>query len=67
MALLKIKNYDYTITAENVYDDLTTQDWCRMFVTALVGVGFFPESIYRGMKEYAEEFLEEDNNNSLTN
>ena len=61
MAHLKVDNYDIEIIINNEREDLTSSEWCRMFTTAMIGIGFLPQTIYSGMKDYAEEQLEEDN------
>lgn len=62
MAQLKVNNYDFDIIINIEKEDLTSSEWCRMFTTAMIGIGFLPQTIYSGMKDYAEEYLEEDNN-----
>lgn len=57
MAKLTVNNYDYTITAEDTHEDLSIRNWIQMFTTAMIGISFLPETVYQGLKDYSEEFL----------
>ena len=61
MAQLKVNNYEFDIIINNEREDLTAYEWYRMFTTAMIGIGFLPQTVYSGMKDYAEEYLEENN------
>lgn len=59
MAKLTVENYCHKITVEDIeHEDLNFNDWARMFATLMIGVGFLPRTVYSGMKEFAEEYLE---------
>ena len=42
------------------YNDANLNDWIHGFVTCMVGITFSEDQVIRGMKEYAEERLIDD-------
>lgn len=53
---LKYNGIEHTIKFD--HDDLTMQDYLNAFSALLIGVTFYPETIYKGMMEYGEEMFE---------
>lgn len=73
---MKDKEYLSRITVENnemnekkvvweiPYNDANLDDWLHGFLTCMVGITFNEQQVLRGMKEFAEERLPKDDENS---
>ena len=42
------------------YNDATLQDWIHGFVTCMVGITFPYENVLEGLKNYAEDWLDDE-------
>ena len=70
---MKDKEYLSRITVENnemnekkvvweiPYNDANLDDWLHGFLTCMVGITFNEQQVLRGMKEFAEERLPDEN------
>jgi len=70
---MKDKEYLSRITVENnemnekkvvweiPYNDANLDDWLQGFLTCMVGITFNEKQVLRGMKEFAEERLSDEN------
>ena len=73
---MKDKEYLSRITVENnemnekkvvweiPYNDANLDDWLHGFLTCMVGITFNEQQVLREMKEFAEERLPKDDENS---
>lgn len=52
---LIVKTTDTTIE-QDLHWDTSLEDYMHAFYTAMIGVGFIPESIIGGMREFVEEY-----------
>lgn len=50
-----------TTIQQDVHWDASLRDVIYAFYTAAIGIGFAPESVIGGMKEFAEEYTEQEN------
>lgn len=73
---MRDKEYLSRITVENnemnekkivweiPYNDANLDDWLHGFLTCMVGITFNEQQVLHGMKEFAEERLPKDDENS---
>ena len=55
---LTLEQSDRKIVIERPYEDVNGDDMMQMLETIMVGMTFFPETIYRSMKDRVEELSE---------
>lgn len=55
---LTLEQSDRKIVIERPYEDVNGDDMIHMLETVMVGMTFFPETIYRSMKDRVEELSE---------
>ena len=52
--------HEKKITWEIPYNDANLDDWIHGFITCMVGITFNEEQVLRGMRDYANERLNDD-------
>lgn len=55
---LTLEQSDRKIVIERPYEDVNGDDMMQMLETIMVGMTFFPETIYRSMKDRVKELSE---------
>ena len=63
--VMTFENLKWKTSVEVPYPDISIEDACQMFFTVMVGATFAPETIYKGMKEFAEGYIIEREENDL--
>jgi len=61
---LTVEQPDLKVTWEVPYNDVNGEDMMNAIRTIMVGMTFHPETVYRAMREYAEEHSENIENNN---